>query len=76
MSRHSCVVTLLALIAFSSSLLAQESDKAAIERGSLAVRGKPAMNPGIWSAKTYDSLWKQWGLAEKPADYPKAVRER
>jgi mono/diheme cytochrome c family protein len=76
MSRHSCVVTLLALIAFSPSLLAQESDKAAIGRGSLAVRGKPAMNPGIWSAKTYDSLWKQWGLAEKPADYANAVRER
>ncbi len=38
------------------------------QRGALAVRGQPAMNPPLWSAKAYDNLWKRWGLAEKPVD--------
>jgi mono/diheme cytochrome c family protein len=46
------------------------------ERGWGAVRGKPALNPPIWSRKAFDSLWKQWGLKEKPADYDRAVRQR
>jgi mono/diheme cytochrome c family protein len=65
------------LLGFSlvSALPAQESDAAA-ERGATAVRGKPAMNPPLWSAQAYDNLWKQWGLKAKPADYARAVEAR
>src|SRR5437588_12230026 len=61
--------------ALSSSLAAQEHTPSA-ERGALAVRGKPAMNPGVWSASAYEQLWKQWGLSAKPADFATALRER
>jgi hypothetical protein len=75
---NACIraVGVLCGIGVGATLGAQERDKAAVERGSLAVRGKTPMNPGIWSASTFDNLWKQWGLAEKPADYAAAVRER
>jgi mono/diheme cytochrome c family protein len=59
-----------------SAFSAQPADRSASERGAEAVRGKPAMNPPVWSAKTYDSLWKLWGLTERPADFPSAMRER
>src|SRR5207244_1510648 len=47
-----------------------------VERGREAVRGRPALNPPLGSVEAYDGLWKQWGLPEKPADYPLAIRER
>jgi hypothetical protein len=53
----------------------QESARNA-DRGALAVRGKPAMNPPLWSARSYDQLWKRWGLTEKPADYDERLRQR
>src|SRR5262249_47771427 len=46
------------------------------QRGSLAVRGQPAMNPPLWSAKAYGTLWQRWGVAEKPADFTQQVQER
>jgi mono/diheme cytochrome c family protein len=46
------------------------------ERGRDAVRGKPALNPPLWSRQAFDNAWKQWGLKEKPADYERAFRER
>jgi mono/diheme cytochrome c family protein len=46
------------------------------QRGALAVRGHPAMNPPLWSTRAYDNLWKVWGLAEKPADFAKQVQDR
>jgi mono/diheme cytochrome c family protein len=46
------------------------------DRGREAVRGRPALNPAVCSTATYENLWKQWGVAEKPADYPRALRER
>jgi hypothetical protein len=63
-------------IACSSLAVAQERDKAAVARGADAVRGKPAMNPAVWSASAYENIWKQWGVAEKPADYAAAFRTR
>jgi RoxA-like, cytochrome c-like len=46
-----------------------------------ADRGRDALltrsfNPTIWSTSAYDNVWRQWGLAEKPADYAQAVAER
>lgn len=61
-------------IAVASPLAAQELDKLAIDRGAAAVRGKPPMNPPVWSASAYENIWKQWGVAEKPAEYAAAFR--
>lgn len=66
---------LIAALGMASAVAAQDA-KSPAERGALAVRGHPAMNPPLWSFNAYDNVWKQWGLAEKPADYPRAVRER
>lgn len=66
---------LIAALGMASAVAAQDA-KSPSERGALAVRGHPAMNPPLWSFNAYDNVWKQWGLAEKPADYPRAVRER
>jgi mono/diheme cytochrome c family protein len=46
-----------------------------------AARGQDTMfhkslNPRIWSTSAYDTVWKQWGLKEKPANYEQAFRER
>lgn len=46
-----------------------------------AERGRRIMetrgfNPAAWTQNAYDSLWKVWGLKEKPTDYERAVRER
>lgn len=57
-------------------LSGQQTPAPSAERGREAVRGKPALNPPIWSRKAFDSLWKQWGLTEKPAVYDRAVRDR
>ena len=76
MKLYSCAVGALVACILAANVTAQEADKAAVQRGALAVRGKPPMNPGAWSAKTYDNVWKQWGLKEKPADFAKAVRDR
>src|SRR5688500_15800318 len=70
------ILAALCIAAFAPTLTAQESVKGSAERGALAVRGHPAMNPPVWSAKSFDEVWKQWGVAEKPADYAAAVRER
>jgi mono/diheme cytochrome c family protein len=46
------------------------------DRGRVAVRGQPALNPAVWSQASYETAWKTWGLKEKPADYGAAFRER
>jgi Cytochrome c len=35
-----------------------------------------SLNPAVWSTSAYDNLWKQWGVAEKPANYADAVNQR
>src|SRR5688572_16093005 len=50
--------------------------KASAERGAEAVRGRPALNPPGGTNEAYATVWKQWGVAEKPADYPRAIRDR
>src|SRR5438874_13727748 len=63
-----------------ANLAAQDRAKtdaqAPSQRGALAVRGQPAMNPPLWSTRAYDTLWKRWGLAEKPVDFAQQVQER
>ncbi len=54
----------------------QTDEKAKVEQGRQAVRGRPALNPAIWPLAAYADAWKQWGLKEKPASYDAAFRER
>jgi hypothetical protein len=71
-----CLGSALAVL---SAGLATEPDALAqpsAERGRDAVRGRPALNPPVCATSVYEDLWKNWGLAEKPADYARAVRER
>ncbi|HEY7157049.1 MAG TPA: hypothetical protein VH575_23975 [Gemmataceae bacterium] len=46
-----------------------------VERGRDAVVAWQ-LNPGIWSVKAYDNIWKVWGLKEKPANFTQRFRER
>jgi mono/diheme cytochrome c family protein len=50
-------------------------DRTAAERGRQLVLHE-SLNPAIWSLAAYDNLWKQWGVAKKPADYAEAIRQR
>jgi mono/diheme cytochrome c family protein len=45
------------------------------ERGKANLLGKSYTPPTI-SFRAYEDLWKQWGLNEKPKDYPQLLRER
>jgi mono/diheme cytochrome c family protein len=47
----------------------------AAERGHTALT-TTAFIPGFWSPRAVDEAWRQWGVAEKPADYPAAFRDR
>jgi mono/diheme cytochrome c family protein len=54
---------------------ASAADPAAAERGHTALTTTPFIR-GFWPTFAYDTVWKQWGLATKPADLGAAVRER
>jgi mono/diheme cytochrome c family protein len=45
------------------------------ERGKQALLGR-AFNPPTMSRRAYDEVWRQWGMAEKPAEYDRLYRER
>jgi mono/diheme cytochrome c family protein len=67
------------MIVLAGSAQAQAPDRKdgpSADRGRLAVRGQPALNPAIWSPAALDNAWKAWGLKEKPADYQTAFRQR
>jgi mono/diheme cytochrome c family protein len=70
-----CAFALVA-VGFAWGVVAREPGKSAAQRGALAVRGQPAMNPPSWSARAFGDVWKQWGLKEKPADFDRRLRER
>jgi mono/diheme cytochrome c family protein len=67
------------VIVLAGSSFAQESDRKSgpqADRGRLAVRGQPPLNPAVWSQSAYDNAWKTWGLKIKPANYDAAFRAR
>jgi len=76
---HRCLAALMiVLVANMSAARGQvpvQSDKA-VANGRGAVRGVPAMNPPLWSSNALDAVWKQWGVKEKPRDFPQAFRDR
>jgi hypothetical protein len=73
---HRWLVTLVVVFVSGVSLLPGETPSGSVERGRDAVRGKPPLNPPLWSRRAYDNVWKQWGLKEKPADHDSAFRQR
>jgi mono/diheme cytochrome c family protein len=54
---------------------AEPTARASAERGRNAVAAWQ-LNPGIWSVNAYDTIWKVWGLKEKPANFAQLFRER
>src|SRR5947209_5099278 len=54
---------------------ATAGEPTAAERGWDVLRARAASQPLV-SRKAYDNVWKQWGVAERPADYDRAVRTR
>lgn len=65
----------LIAIVLGSLTTAGDAAKPSAERGGQAVRTLP-LNPPVLPVSAYDSLWKEWGAHEKPADYDRAVRDR
>jgi mono/diheme cytochrome c family protein len=70
------VLLMVSLPRASAQAPKQEGNKDAIRRGELVARGRPPMNPPLWSVKSYENAWKLWGVKEKPADYQAAFRAR
>lgn len=64
----------LASIVLLVPCLTRAEEKASAERGAIAVR--TAMNPAGFSIRSFDNVWKQWGLKERPADFERARNER
>jgi hypothetical protein len=65
----------LVVMASAAPLSVMAGETTAAERGRLVVMHK-SLNPAVWSSTAYDNLWKQWGVAEKPANYAEAVNQR
>jgi mono/diheme cytochrome c family protein len=74
MSR-STVPTLLTLAGLAVVSCALAAEPTAAERGRKALLEKSYV-PGTMSQAAYENVWKQWGLAEKPADFARLFRER
>jgi mono/diheme cytochrome c family protein len=78
MKRCFPLVSVTALVWLGPSFAQSDEPKEApqSDRGALAVRGQPALNPAIWPLSGYETAWKAWGLKEKPANYETAFRDR
>jgi hypothetical protein len=63
------------LLTGSLTLPANAADAGSPERGR-DIMFHRSLNPANWSMQAYENAWKQWGVAEKPADYQKAFMER
>jgi mono/diheme cytochrome c family protein len=64
----------LVLVLLAAGAAAAEETTPA-ERGREALLGR-SFDPAIVSVRGYESVWKEWGLAEKPPDYARAVEAR
>ncbi|HEY1186429.1 MAG TPA: cytochrome c, partial [Gemmata sp.] len=65
----------LVVVAVASPAFAKEPEPAAAERGYKALT-QTAFIPGFWTRLALPNAWRNWGVAEKPADYDRAVLER
>jgi mono/diheme cytochrome c family protein len=71
MRRKTVGIFVTSLLVLAASAGAEQPSPA--ERGRSALLGR-SYNPAIWSAKSYENAWRQWGIAEKPAHYAAAFR--
>src|SRR5436190_727110 len=75
MSLRTCASAVVAML-LALGAAAHETGKSSAQRGALAVRGQPPMNPSTWSSRAFADVWQQWGVKEKPADFEQRLRER
>jgi len=68
-----CMLPILLILP--GNLFGATPDQAAVERGRSALEQR-SFNPPVWSISAYENVWKQWDVADKPADYSAAFRER
>src|SRR5687767_3548182 len=59
-----CIQAMVVLMLVCSSFAVAEepNEKPKVEQGREAVRGRPALNPPLWSLSAYENAWKVWGL--------------
>lgn len=69
------IAILTSTVVLFSSAPARTGERTAAERGLDAI-AKNSMNPPVWFMKAYEDVWKQWGVASKPANYEQAFNER
>lgn len=62
-------------VAVMSPALAAAGEPGAVEKGRKALTETPFI-PGFWSTRAVPNVWRSWGVAEKPAGYDAAFRER
>jgi mono/diheme cytochrome c family protein len=67
--------SLLVLFGIGAILAEDRAQAPSPEAGKVALLEKP-YQPAVWSLRSYDDVWKQWGVATKPADYASAFRDR
>ena len=72
---RSTLPSFLTLAALAAATCALGAEPGAAGRGRQALLGK-AYNPATMSLAAYDNVWKQWGLDEKPKDFPQQLRQR
>jgi mono/diheme cytochrome c family protein len=68
-------VAVVGVIGRAPARAAETEGRTAAERGRDAILRRP-LNPPTWSAEAYENAWKQWKVAEKPADYGRAFGAR
>jgi mono/diheme cytochrome c family protein len=74
---HASVLGLAILAGSAVPGPAQAGSAEAVERGQKALLGK-SYSPPTMTRRAYDEVWRQWGLASKPAaaDYDRLFRQR
>jgi hypothetical protein len=75
MGRSLLLLTSTAAIGLSVALTVRAGERTAAERGAEAVH-RVSSSPPVLSVESFQNIWKQWGIAEKPADFGRAVQDR
>src|SRR5690606_34221559 len=57
------------------SFAAVSDKKVAAQRGKAALLTRSFSHSSV-SRQSFDALWKQWGMSERPADFEQRLRER
>ncbi len=75
MLRSSIAVLTLALASIPALTAEKEHALTPSERGYKALTQTPFI-PAFWTQNALPTVWKQWGVSAKPADYSEALRDR